>query len=141
MKEMKDEIVQACRNKIKTIVKQTIREELVNIKRELEDMKQNIQGSTAKIARSGQKSYSETVNEKKESILIVKPKKEHESKTTKKVVKEKVGIKNLAIGITKLRKGGTRTDIWLWEREMKQLKDSMSENLGKDFEIVRTKKD
>jgi len=30
MKEMKDEIVQACRNEIKTIVKQTIREELVN---------------------------------------------------------------------------------------------------------------
>jgi len=34
MKEMKDEIVQACRNEIKTI-KQTIREELVNIRREL----------------------------------------------------------------------------------------------------------
>jgi len=45
MKEMKDEIVQECRNEIKNIVKQTIREELVNIRRELEDIKQNIQGS------------------------------------------------------------------------------------------------
>jgi len=89
MKEMKDEIVQACRNEIKTIVKQTIREELVNISRELEDMKQNIQRSTVEIARSDQKNYSETVKEKKESILIVKPKKEQESETTKKVVKEK----------------------------------------------------
>jgi len=40
MKEMKDEIVQACRNEVKTIDKQIIREELVNIRRELEDMKQ-----------------------------------------------------------------------------------------------------
>jgi len=35
------------------------------------------------------------VKEKKESILIVKPKREQESETTKKVVKEKVDIKNL----------------------------------------------
>jgi len=66
------------------LVKQTIREELVNIRRELEDMKQNIQVSTAEIARSGQKNYSETVKEKKESVLIMKPKKEQESETTKK---------------------------------------------------------
>jgi len=123
MKEMKDEIAQACRNEIKTIVKQTIREELVNIRRELEDMKQNIQGSTAEIARSGQKSYSETVKEKKESILIVKPKREQESKTTKKVVKDKVDIKNLAVGIIKLRKGKGSVILGCKsESEMKQLK-------------------
>jgi len=104
IKEMKDEIVQACRNEIKIIVKQTIREELINIKRDLEDMKQNIQGSTAEIAKSGQKSYSETVKEKKESILIVKPKREQESETIKKVVKEKVDIKNLAVGTNKTKK-------------------------------------
>jgi len=122
------------------LVKQTIREELVNIK-ELEDIKQNIQGNTADIARRGQKSYSETVKEKKKSILIVKPKKEQESEITKKV-KEKVDIKNLIVGITKLRKGGKGTVILDCENEseMKQLKDSMSEKLGKDFEIVEPKK-
>jgi len=67
MKEMKDEIVQACRNEIKNIVKQTIREELVNIRRELEDMKQNTRKYYGN-RRSGQKSYSDTVKEKKESI-------------------------------------------------------------------------
>jgi len=80
-------------------------------------MKQNIQGSTAEIARNDQKSYSETVKEKKESILIVKPKRKQESKTTKKVVKEKVHIKNLAVGITKLRKGGKETVILGCESE------------------------
>jgi len=86
-------------------------------------MKQNIQGSTAEIARSGKKSYSETVKEKKESILIVKPKREQESKTTKKVVKDKVDIKNLAVGIIKLRKGKGSVILGCKsESEMKQLK-------------------
>lgn len=63
---------------------------------------------------------------KKESILIVKPKKEQESETTKKIVKEKVDIKNLAVGITKIRKGGKGSVILGCEseREIKQLRHS-----------------
>jgi len=57
------------------------------------------------------------------------------------VVKEKVDIKNLAVGITKLRKGkGTVILDCGSESEMKQLKDLMSEKLGKDFEIAEPKK-
>jgi len=78
------------------------------------------------------------VKEKKESILIVKPKKGQESETTKKVVKEKVDIKNLAVGITKLRKGDKGTVIDC-ESES-EMKHSMSEKLSKDFKIVEPKK-
>lgn len=55
---------------------------------------------------------------KKESILIVKPKNVQESETTKKL-KERVDIKNLAVGITKLRKGGKGSvylGVSVWER-------------------------
>jgi len=78
-------------------------------------MKQNIRGSIAEIARSGQKSYSETVKEKKENTLIVKPKKEQESETTKKVVKEKVNIKNLAVGNKTKKIWQRNCNTWLWE--------------------------
>lgn len=139
VKEMKDEV--ACKNEIKTMIKQIIREELVSFKKEFEELKQNMHGGNAVIAGSGQ-SYSEAVKEKKESILIVKPKKEQESETTRKIVKEKVNIKDLAVGITKLRKGGKGSVILGCEseREIKQLKDTVSEKLGKDFEIMEPKK-
>jgi len=53
-----------------------------------------------------------------------------------------VDIKNLPVGITKLRKGGKGTVILGCESEseMKQLKVSVREKLGKDFEIVEPKK-
>lgn len=110
VKEIKDEIT--CRNEIKTMIKQVIREELEAFKREVKVGK-------AEMAGSGQRNYSEAVKDnRKESILIVKPKKEQRSETTKQVVKEKVDIKNLAVGITKLRKGGTGSVIWdVRERE------------------------
>jgi len=52
-----------------------------------------------------------------------------------------VEIKNLAVDITKLRKGDIGTVILGCgsESEMKQLKDSVSEKLDKDFEIVEPK--
>lgn len=95
------------------------------------------------MAGSGQRNYSEAVKDnRKESILIVKPKKEQRSETTKQVVKEKVDIKNLAVGITKLRKGGTGSVILGCEseRKIKKLKDTVCEKLGKDFEITEPKK-
>lgn len=139
VKEMKDEV--ACKNEIKMMIRQIIRDELVSFKRELDELKQNMHGGNPVIAGSG-KSYSEAVKEKKESILIVKPKKEQESETTRKIVKEKVNIKDLAVGITKLRKGGKGSVILGCEseREIKQLKDTVSEKLGKDFEVVEPKK-
>lgn len=139
VKEMKDEV--ACKNEIRMMIRQIIRDELVSFKREWDELKQNMHGGNPVIAGSGQ-SYSETVKEKKESILIVKPKKEQESETTRKIVKEKVNIKDLAVGITKLRKGGKGSVILGCEseREIKQLKDTVSKKLGKDFEIMEPKK-
>ena len=83
---MRDEV--ACKNDIKTLIKQIIREEMETFKQELEEVKRHIQG-TSGMAGSEQRNYSEAVKEKKkESILIVKPKKEQESETTKKLVKK-----------------------------------------------------
>lgn len=72
----------------------------------------------------------------------MKPKKEQESEVTKQVVKEKVDIRNLAVGITKLRKGGKDSIILGCEseREIAKLKDTVSEKLGKDFEIMEPRK-
>lgn len=81
-------------------------------------MKRSIQEKTTEIAESEIKSYSKAVKEKKkESILIVKPKTEQESEKTKKMVKEKVDIKNLAVGITKIKKGGKGSIILGCESE------------------------
>lgn len=77
VREMKNEV--ACKNEIKMMIKQIIQEELVFFKKELEEIKLNMHGGNSIITRSGQ-SYSEAIKEKKESILIVKPKKEQERK-------------------------------------------------------------
>lgn len=138
--EMRDEI--ACKSEIKIMIRQIIPEELIIFKREFEELKQKIQGGNTEGAGKEQRSYSEAVKEKKESILIIKPKKEQESETTRKMIKEKVDITNLAVGITKLSKGGKGSIIFGCEseREIKRLKDTVSEKLGKEFEIMEPKK-
>lgn len=100
---MKDEIT--CKSEIKTLIKQIIHKKLWTFKKELNKMKRSIQERTTRMAGSGQRSYCKTVKDKKEeSIIIVKPRKKQEGETTKKLVKEKIDIKNLAAGISKLRK-------------------------------------
>jgi len=52
------------------------------------------------------RNYSEAVKEKKkENIIIVEPKVQQEGETTKILIKEKLNIKNMIMGIMKLRKG------------------------------------
>lgn len=141
VREIRDEV--ACKSEIKTIIKQIIREELENFKKELEDVKRTIQEKITEIAENEIKSYSEAVKDKKkESKLIVKPKTEQESEATKKLVKEKVDIKNLAVGITKIKKGGKRSIILGCEseKEIKMLKDTVREKLGDDFKIEEPEK-
>lgn len=59
-----------------------------------------------------QKSYSETVKQKKkENIIIVKPKVQQENIDTSKLIKEKMDIKNMEIGVTKLRRDNKGTVI------------------------------
>lgn len=90
---MKDEM--SCKDEIKTLIKQLIREEMETFKHDLEEIKGYIQKESTGMAASGQRSYSEAIKDKKkESILIVKPKKKQESETTKRMVKEKIDIKN-----------------------------------------------
>lgn len=116
VREIRDEV--ACKSEIKTMIKQLIRDELENFKKELEDVKRSVRVKTTEIAGNEIKSYSEAVIDKKrESILIVKPKTEQESETTKKLVKENVDIKNLAVGITKIKKGGKGSSILGCESE------------------------
>jgi len=110
VKEMRDEV--ACKNEIKTMITQIIREELKTFRRELEEVKKNIQEKAT--GRTGNEAVK---NKKKENILIVQPMREQESEVTKKMVKEKVDIKNMEIGITKLKKGNKGSIILRCESE------------------------
>lgn len=137
VKEMKNEI--ACKNEIRTLIKQIIHEELGAFKKELYEMKRD---APAGLVGSG-KSYCEAVRDKrKERVIIVKPKKEQESEATKKLVQEKIDIKNLAVGISKLRKGSGGAVILRCEseREMEKLKNTVHEQLGEDVTITEPKK-
>lgn len=63
-----------------------------------------------------QRSYSDAVKEKKkENTIIIKPKIQQESEATKKLVKEKIDIKNMAMKITEKRKQGN-SHSGLWDR-------------------------
>ncbi|RLU19812.1 hypothetical protein DMN91_008371 [Ooceraea biroi] len=112
IKETRDEMV--CKKEIKLMIKEVVQEELRDIRRELSEMKQKIQGEIVDLGAGGttQRSYSNIVKEKaKESIIIVKPKVQQGSENTKKVIKEKINIKNIAVRITKMRKGNKGTVV------------------------------
>jgi len=136
VKEIRDEV--ACKNEIKTMITQIIREELETFRRELAEVKKNMQEK----ATGGTGSYSEAMkNKKKENIIIVQPKREQESEATKKMVKEKVDIKKLEVGITKLKKGYKGSIILgcEGERERVKLRDTVREKLGEDFKVTEPK--
>jgi hypothetical protein len=139
VKELKDET--ACKKEIKMMVKEIVREELGNIKQELGDLKRMIQGGACGPSGGAQRSYCEAVKEKKkENIIIVKPKVQQESEATKKLIKEKVDIKNMAMGITKLKKGSKGTVILGCEtgEEMEKLKATVQAKLGENFKVTES---
>ncbi|RLU17704.1 hypothetical protein DMN91_009941 [Ooceraea biroi] len=124
-----------------------VQEELRDIRRELSEMKQKIQGEIVDLGAGGmtQRSYSNIVKKKaKESIIIVKPKVQQGSEDTKKVIKEKINIKNIAVGITKMRKGNKGTVVLGCEtgEEIETLKNTVQEKLGnhKESECTSRKK-
>lgn len=111
IKEIKNEV--ACKNEIKTMIRQIIQKKMDVFKQEWEDRKKVVR---KKYTKDNGRSYSQVVKgSTTKSILIVKPKKDQESEITKQVVKEKVDIKNLTVGITKLRKEGK--DLIIFGRE------------------------
>lgn len=140
VKEIKDET--ACKKEIKMMVKEIVREELGNVKQELlEELKRMIQGEVCGSTGGIQRSYSEAVKEKKkENVIIIKPKIQQESEVTKKLIKEKVDIKNMAMGITKLKKGSKGTVIMGCEtgEEMKTLKATVQDKLGENFKVTES---
>lgn len=75
-------------------------------------------------------------------MIIVNPRKQQASEATKKQVKEKIDISNLAVGISKLRKGVNGSVILGCEStgEMEKLKASVQVKLGEDFQIMEPKK-
>ncbi|XP_024876664.1 uncharacterized protein LOC112457708 [Temnothorax curvispinosus] len=132
VKEIKNEMV--CKKEIRTIIKEIIQQEIGIIKQEMENLKRMMMDGTCGASRK----YSEAVKEKKkENILIIKPKAQQESKDTKKIVKEKIDIKNMEVGISKLRKGGGGSVILGCEtdEEMKTLKDKVQATMGEDFKV------
>lgn len=93
VREMKNESV--CKKEIRMVIKEVVQEEVKNVKRKLDKVKRMIQ-ERCTLARGLQRSYSEAVKEKKkENIIIIKPKMHQESEKTKKLIKQKVDIKNM----------------------------------------------
>jgi len=138
VKEIKDET--ACKREVKMMIKEIVREELSNIKQELEDLRKVIREGMDRSAENAHSSYSDAVKKKKENIIIIKPKTQQESETTKKVIKEKVDIKNMSMGITKIRKGREGTVILGCETgdEMVKLKDAVQSKLGENYNVTES---
>ncbi|KMQ86605.1 hypothetical protein RF55_14367 [Lasius niger] len=120
--------------------KEMVREELGYIKQEMGDLRRMIQGGACGPSGEAQRSYSEAVKEKKKNIIIVKPKVQQESEATKNLIKEKVDIKNMAMGITKLKKGSKGTVILGCEtgEEMKKPKATVQTKLDKNFKVTES---
>ncbi|XP_025266572.1 uncharacterized protein LOC112638675 [Camponotus floridanus] len=123
------------------MIQEVVQKELGNVKQELENLRKVIQGVACGAKEGSLRSYSEAVKEKKkENVIIVKPKMQQESETTKKLIKKKVDIKNMAMGITKLRKGSKGTVIVGCEagEEVKKLKETVQAKLGKNYKVMES---
>lgn len=86
-----------------------------NMKVQIEELRKSMQEGFKGQLGDAPKSYFEAIREKKkESVIIIKPKEPQESEETKNVVKEKIDIKSLPIGVSKLRKGGKGSGLF-WD--------------------------
>ncbi|KAM0736381.1 hypothetical protein ACS0PU_010342 [Formica fusca] len=118
------------------MIKKIVRQELENFKQEMGELRRMIQEGTSGPSEGAQRSYSDAVKEnKKENIIIVKSKMQQESEVTKKLIKEKIDIKNMPVGVTKLKKGSKGTVILgcETEEEMEKLKATVQAKLGENF--------
>lgn len=115
MKEVEDEV--AYKKEIKMLIKKVVQEEVNSIKQDLEELRKMLQGRIDGSDEGMHSEYSEAVKKRKENIIIIKPKNQQESEITKKEIKDKVDIKNMPMGITKLRKGREETVILGCEAE------------------------
>lgn len=140
VRKVRDEMINKRRiNGIKNIITSIVRDELEGFKKELEDMKKMWNSmSTGNASRS----YCDAVKEKKkENVIIIKPKEQQESEKTKIVVKENIDIKNMSIGVSKLRKGGKGAIVLGCEseQELKQLKSKVESKLDGKYQVIEPK--
>lgn len=136
IREIKEET--ACKKEIKMMIKEIIQEEIDIIRKGMDELRRMIKEGTGV---GDQRSYSEVAKEKKkESVIIIKPKIQQESEATKKNIKEKVDIKNLAMGVTKFKKGSNGTVIMGCEagEEMEKLKTEVQARLGENFMVTES---
>lgn len=137
MKKITDEMFG--KNEIRSLIMDTIKVELESFKKEMEDMMR----STILASKEVPRSYSEVVNaKKKENVILVKPKEQQESEKTKKAVKQNIDIKNMPIGVSKMRKVGKGALILGCEseQELKQLKATVENKIGDKYQITEPKK-
>jgi len=71
-------------------------------KRELRDARKPLEDRTE---NKDMKSYNNVTKKRKEGAIVIRPNKQQESEVTKKVIKEKVDIKSMHVGISRFRKG------------------------------------
>lgn len=89
------------------------------------------------------KNYSKVLGRKtKENVLIIKPKIQQESESTKKTLKGVIDIKNMEMGINKLKKGNKESVILGCDlgEEMEKMKSVVQEKMGDIFEVVESKR-
>lgn len=142
VKETKDNSVS--RNEIRKIVNEAIAAEVNNLKREIEQIKLvilNINKKSGVEQQTGPRSYVEvakTTAKTVGNILIVKPKEPKCSEETKNEVLEKIKIKELPVGVSRVTKGNKGMIIigCESEKEINQLKLSMDTEIGADFEAI-----
>jgi len=86
------------------------------------------------------KSYSDVTSERKEGAIVVRPIEQQESDVTKKVIKEKVDIKSMHIGISRFRKGNNGAVLIGCEagKDLETLKDVVQNRLSSDFKVTES---
>lgn len=139
--EMKDEL--AYKEQMKMLIMEVVRSEMESVKGEIEELKRMICKRDDGLIIEGRKKYSGAIGEKeKENIIIVKPKVQQESETTKKILKEKIDIKSMEVGITKLKKGTKGTVVMGYEtgEKVEKVRDIIQSKLGKSFEVTESKR-
>ncbi|XP_077255138.1 uncharacterized protein LOC143893519 [Temnothorax americanus] len=141
VKELKDET--ACKKEIKSMIKVIVREEMEGIKQELEKLRKMwMQGAYGPSGKASRK-YSDVIKDRKEeNILIIKPKVQQDSEITKKIIKDKINITKMEIGITKLRKGSKGTVIlgYETEEEKDKLKTTVQTAMGEEVKVSEPQK-
>lgn len=138
VREIKDEM--ACKTEIKVMIQEIVQAEVEPLKQEIEELKRIVQAAIGSTG-DAKGSYSSAVKErKKETVIIVKPNVQQESEATKKMIKEKVDIKHMAVGVTKLKKGSNGTVILGCETggEINTLKAAVQEKMGENFKVTES---